>query len=338
MAKNTMESLNKVYDEILGAGPEIQDESAEKATGHAVDGAYVDEDYSDDAGDGTDPRVPADEDEDTEDFVGAGSDEDDDLDGSDDIEEKDDDADEYEEIPDRLIQAGREANLSDDAIVELAESRPEALEALARAQEAAAAVRQTQTRPDTAQEDVPQKPQTGAAFEPLKLELSEDDEEEMGSRAVKLIKTLADQVNRLGSQVNEHNANLSSVQQQTQSERIRQIDSFFDTLSDDIPDLGKTGSLTQRQKQNRIFAFKSARNAMEAYGIQNDEEALAIGAKALKGQTTEAQVKERLIKDLDRNKKRFTSRGFSRKRSDKRKSVEERAMDAINRVLDGTGE
>ena len=339
MAKETMEALNKVYTEILGAGPEIQDESAGKATGRAVDGAYVDEDYSDEAGDGTDPRELTDDDDD---LVGTGSEEDDDdeeVDDDDDFESKDKDDDGYEEIPDRLVQAGRMANLSDEAIVELSESRPEALEALARAQEAAmAASKKTHQDTHEAHEDTNQNASQKAAFEPLKLELSEEDEDEMGSRAVKLIKTLADQVNKLGSQVNEQNAGLSNVQQHTQSERIRQIDSFFDKLSDEIPDLGKTGSLTQRQKQNRVFAFKSARNAMESYGIASDEEALAIGAKALKGQTTDAQVKERIIKDLDKNKKRFTSRGFSRKRPDKKMSVEQRAMAAINRVLDGTSE
>lgn len=337
MAKDTMESLNKVYNEILGAGPAIQDESLSKGGRREVDGAYVDEDYSDDAGDGKDPREE-DAFEEDEDLVGGtGSDDDDDV-AEDDGDEMDDTDDGYEEIPDRLVQAGRQANLADDVIVELSETHPETLEALARAQEAAAARTQQTNQRQTTQEDKAPAADRGTGFKPIELDLSDEDEDEMGPRAVKLIKTLADQVNKLGGQVNEHNNSLNSVQQQSQSERIRQIDSYFDTLADDIPDLGKTGSLTERQKQNRIFAFKTARNAMESYGISNDEEALAMGAKALKGQKTEAQVKQRLIQDLDKNKKRFTARGHSRQRPDKKMSVEQRAMAAINRVLDGTSE
>ena len=338
MAKDTMEELNKVYNEILGAGPEIQDDSVETGGSRKVDGAYVNEDYSDDAGDGKDPREDDAFDEDDDLDSGTGSDDDDDDVAEDDGDEKDDVDDGDEEIPDRLVQAGRQANLADDVIVELAETHPETLEALARAHEAAAARFQQTNQRQTVQEDKTQTVNRETGFEPIKLDLSDEDEDEMGPRAVKLIKTLADQVNKLGGQVNEHNNSLNSVQQQTQSERIRQIDSYFDNLSDDIPDLGKTGSLTERQKQNRIFAFKTARNAMESYGISNDEEALAMGAKALKGQKTDAQVKQRLIQDLDKNKKRFTARGHSRQRSDKKMSVEQRAMAAINRVLDGTGE
>ena len=336
MAKDAMSELNKVYTEILGAGPEIQDDSSGSGARRDVDGAYVDEDYSDDAGDGKDPRED-DLNEEDEDLVGDTGSDDDNDDIEDDGVEKDDD-DGYEAIPDRLVQAGRQANLSDDAIVELSESRPEVLEALARAQEAAVQRTQQANQSHKAQEDKDSTQNRGDGFEPIKLEFTDDDEDEMGPRAMKLIKTLADQVNKLGGQVNEQNNSLNSVQQQTENERIRQIDSYFDKLSDEIPDLGKTGSLTERQKQSRVFAFKTARNAMESFGIRDDEEALAMGAKALKGQKSDAQVKRRLIEDLDKNKKRFTARGHSRKRPDSKMTVEQRAMAAINRVLDGTSE
>jgi hypothetical protein len=327
---NDLDEMNSVYNEILGEGPAIEDGDAGKGAGRSDD-AYAEEDYSGESGDGIDPRDDStlnddddtNTDDDDNDYLGTDDDGDtDDDDGTDD--------DGTEEIDERWVKAGRVANLGDDAIAELAESRPEALEALARAQEAAA-VRQ---KPNATQDADETDDTKDGGFKPLEFKFDEDDEEEMGSKALKVIRSLEAKVNELGGRLQDQQEGLGNIHRQSQSEKVRQIDLHFDKLAKEIPELGKTGSLTDKQKQNRIFAFKSASNAMQVYGDLSDEDALTMGARALLGTKTKNQAKNDLIRDLDRNKKRFTARGHSRQRPSKRKSVEERAMEALNRKLD----
>ncbi|MHC4332613.1 MAG: hypothetical protein ACYSUV_02545 [Planctomycetota bacterium] len=326
--------LDALYTEILGEGEPLKEDSDSDGNIAVGDGAYGQEDYSDEAGDGEDPREQEDEDLGYEDedelFEDEASEEEDaDEDGDDGAGEE---ADEYEEeIPQRLVDAGRQANLSDDAIVELAETRPEALEALARSQEVLGGQqRQKSVQQDASQQDT-KKSSTG--FKPLELELSSEDEEEMGSKAVSMIKELTNTVNELGGKLDQVGGSLGNVQKQTQMERIRQIDAHFDSLSDEVPELGQTSRLSNAERQNRVFVVETARQAMQVYGV-TDQEALAMGVKALKGQKSEASVKQKLLGDLDKNRTRFTARARSRKRPEKKRTTRDRAMEQINRILD----
>jgi hypothetical protein len=328
-------SLDETYNEILGTGGTSLEEMDESGT-HQEDGAYSQEDYSDDAGDGSDPREGDDD--------GLGLDDDDasdealEEDDDEQADEEDDDGagdEEETEIPQRLVDAGRLANLSDDAIVELAESRPEALEALARTQEFARQTQDSQQQ-ETDKKDESKKEQDSSIgkFKPLELELTDDDEEEMGSKAVEMIRELTKTVNTLGSELNNQQKSLGNVQQNAEMDKLRQIDVHFDSLADKVPELGKTGSLTKEQRQNRIFALSTASQAQRVYGIADEQKALAIGVKALQGQSTEAQTKEKLIRDLDKNKKRFTNRARNRTKQGKKMSVQDRAMNRITEILD----
>jgi hypothetical protein len=317
-----MDKLNNIYEEVLGTGPALEDEKdAGAPPAGKKDGAYSQEDYSDDAEDGTDPR-------DDSTLI-----EEEDGDGveTDDLDEGQE-VDEYEDIPSHLVEAGRAANMSDDDIRDLAETHPEALEALASAQESQNQQAAPPPKQSVKQTQTEEKPAGG--FEPLKLDFTEDDRDELGERSISIINTLVDKVNTLGSQVAEQNETTRGIQERGVQEQIREIDNTFDGMSEEIPSLGTTATLTADQKANRVFAFNAARAAMQAYGNMPIEQALAVGANALKGQQTENQVKAKLVSDLNKNKKRFVNRGRARKRSAPRKSVDERAVEAIGKVLD----
>ena len=329
-----MEELNAKYDEILGTGEPLKDEGGSEESMTEKDSAYGQEDYMDDAGDGTDPREEDDDDlgfEDEDELTGAGSDEDDDKAGG-----KDDDAgaDDVakEEIPQRLVDAARISGMSDDEIIELSEEHPVALEAIARAQEAR---RSIGTQQKTVQKDASQQEtdKTSSGFKPLELDLTSEDEEEMGSKAVSMIKQLTETVNNLGGKLEQQESSLGRVEQETQSERVRQIDNHFDTVADKVPELGKTVSLTEEQKLNRIFVVNTAQQAMRVYGL-SDKDALAMGVNALKGQKSEAKVKNDLVRDLDKNKKRFTARPRTRNKAEGKRSTKDRALEAIDSILD----
>ena len=314
-------TLNEVYDEVLGKGPAIEELSPEAPPAGQPDGAYSQEDYSDDAEDGTDPRDPSTElSEEEEDLLGA----------DDEFEDEEVDDEEYEEIPERLLEAGRIANLSERDIVELSESHPEALEALARTQEAVVA---TPIPQQSVVKEAPANETPVEGFQPLKLDLTEDDRDELGERSVTIIDSLVKKVNELGSQVQKNGQTTAAIQQNSIEDKNRGIDEHFDKLSKDIPGLGKLAAgLTADEKANRIFAAKTAHAAMQSYGGLTLEQALTKGASALRGDET--KVKAKLVADLERNKKRFTSRGRGQKRGTPRKSVDERAVEAISKVLD----
>ena len=317
-----MDKLNEVYDKVLGIGPAIEEvEDAGAAPAGKGDAAYSQEDYGDATEDGTDPRDASTEIEDEEPV-----DTEDEEFESEDVEDE-----EYEDIPPRLVEAGRAANLSERDIIELSETHPEALEALARAQE----VQQVAPPPrqKSAQKETTQEAPAGS-FEPLKLDFDDDDMDELGERSIKIINTLVDKVNSLGAQVAEQGQATKGVLEQGVQDKIRAIDDTFDTMVGDIPALGNTATLNADQRANRVFAFNAARAAMGAYGDMSLEQALTIGANALRGQQTDTQVKAKIIAGLNKNKKRFIARGHGQRKATPHRTVEERSIEAINRVLD----
>jgi hypothetical protein len=318
-----MTELNAVYEQVLGEGPVLEDEQTGAPPAGAQDGAYSQEDYGDDAEDGTDPRDDSTLDEDA---VKEYIEDDEPFEG----EEVDDE--EYEEVPARLVEAGRNANLSERDIVELAETHPEALEALARSQEQAYVTAQPTQQQSVEVKEAQTEP-TAGGLEPLKLDFDEDDREEMGERSIKIINTLVDKVNLLAGKVSEQQETTQTIKQQSDADRIRVIDETFDEMAEEIPGLGMSSTLTAEQKANRRFAFGAAREAMTTYGNMSIEQALTIGANAVRGQMTDTQVKAKLVSDLNKNKKRFTARAKGRRRTEPRKSVDDRAIDAISKVL-----
>lgn len=337
MAKDSggQDKLNAIYDSVLGKGEPVG--SAGRITGS--DGAYDQEDYSDDAGGGEDPRdeqAKNSEDlEHNEDDAGM----DDELDAAEEAksdESSDDDDTVEEEIPMRLVEAGRRANLADDVIVELAETKPHVLEALARSQEEALRI-SGRNRTDEVEDAALQGgKKSEKSLGKIELNLDEEDEFDFSPKAKKVIEELVGRVNALTGIIETHDESFERFQKQSQAEGSRRIDEFFDRVSKDVPLLGTSKALTKEQKDARLFAYRVAIGTQQAYNGQiGDEEALAIGVNALKGQLTEQQVKAKIVSDLDRNKKRFMARPKGRRQSTdgRHKSIEERSLAAIDKVL-----
>lgn len=333
MAKEE-KGLDEVYNEILGEGDSVEDKSGSVAGG---DPAYMDEDYSDDAGDGEDPRDKTTEkDAEDKDVETDENPESDDTDESEDYDDQDDDDEDEELIPEHLVEAGRNASLSDDLIVELAESQPHVLEALAKTQEEARKAAAAAAKLEGAeQKDGLDKPEKKAnSIEKLEVDFGEDDE--FSPTAKKAVQSLVDQVNSLTEKLNTHDQSFGEIQQQRQAEGTRRIDAYFDSVAEEIPALGKAETLNQEQTEARLFAFRVARGAQQTMEGLSDEDALAIGVNALKGQFTEQQVRTKVVADLNKQKKRFTARPKGRRQvsGKKGKSVEDRALGAINKILD----
>ena len=332
MAKEKSD-LNKVYDEILGKGEPVQVVSG---SGKGVDPAYMEEDYSDDEGSGVDPRDESTEnnaeDKDIESQKESGSEESED---SEETEEQDGEGLEEEIIPERLVQAGRMANLPDETIIELAETKPHVLEALANAHESVRQLVGKSSQLDGAkqQDGLDESKKDTKSIEKLQIDFGND--EDFSPTAKKVVQTLVDKVNSLTEVLDKHDQGFGEIHRQRQIEGTRKIDTYFDTVAKDVPLLGKASSLTKEQTEARLFAYRIARGAQQTMDGLSDEAALAIGVNALKGQLTEQQVRTKVVQDINSQKKRFIARPKGRRQIEaKGKSVEERSLAAISKILD----
>lgn len=321
--------LAKEYSDIFKSDAE--------GTGYkqSVDKAYEQPDYGATGEEAVDPRDPstftdddneAADDVDNEDIV-----DDEGPDNETESEEPDyENDDEYEEIPDRLVSAGRRRGYSDDKIMKLAEDAPEVLEDLADLQEMVSDVGTEMPPPPTDQEkkEAPEKPEDVEKIH-IETELIEagDDVKNVIKKLQDGYNSMVDQVNNLQGKQTEHDKSLNSFTQQQTEDYVRRVDSFFDQAAKDFPELGDSKELSV---ENMEFRQKVHDDAFAL--TQNGRpfgEALEFVLNAHKGQKSEQEVKKSVAKDLNRRKKSFTARPSHRKTAAKTTSPKDDALDAI---------
>lgn len=329
-----MSKLNTVYDAILGQGDPVVTEDGEPEAPAKGDPAYVNPDYSGERGDKIDPRDPTtlpkkDDEPEPE------PDEDIEPEGSEEVTE------EYEDIPDELVAAGRQAGFSDEEIIDLDATNPAALVALAKAYKQA-------TGPQPAAKAAPAEPtepvpdtKAKAKAEELALTLDlaglDDELSRVAGPVQDVVNKLIRQVADLKDKLDKTNITVDAGEKSREAEGNRQIDVFFDNVAEQVPELGTSGKLTETQTGARIYAWRIAKAIVNDSGGQvTMPEALQVGVNALKGQTKEVKLKARLASDLNKRKKQFTARPRgSRNRSGVPQQTEEqRGVAAVSKVLD----
>lgn len=327
-----MTELNKTYDEILGQGEPVvaTEDPKEPAKG---DPAYSDPDYSGQGGgDKVDPRDPST-------FPEKKDGEPEPEPNDNEPEGSEENTEEYEDIPDELVAAGRQAGFSDEEIIDLDATNPAALKALAKAYKQATGPEVKKAAPAEPKAAADAEPEKKAEELALNLDLAGLDDElsrvagPVQDVVTKLIKRVADLSDELGKTRNVVDAG----EQHRQAEGIRQIDAFFDSQAKEVPGLGTSGKLTETETDARIYAWRIAKAMVnDSNGELVMGEALKIGVNALKGQTTEVKLKARLASDLNKRKHKFTARPRGSRRTDKdsAKTEKERGMAAIGEVLD----
>jgi len=311
--KEAMEALNKKYDEIMGPGGKP-----------AVDEAYLPESEEDLEEDFVDPREESKEK--VDDKVVKESDKE-----SEEASEAAAKEDEYEDIPDHLIEAGRAHGFTDETIIGLAENQPEVLEALAGTyQNYQAAVAQREEKPQEPEKKVEE------AKAPEKLEhITLGDVSDFEPAAQETLKTFATTQNKLIDQLNMANEKLNTVDKQAaetqrgrQQDFDRRIDNFFDQVKD-IPQFGNTASLTPAQIKARQEAYGMADVFARSGGTL--EENLSKATKAYKGLYDTGESSETTLRrKLDKNKKRFSARPGGQKTKPKFKSEEDKVMHVMD--------
>lgn len=322
-----MTKLNEAYDAVLGPGEPVVaiDEPKEPAKG---DPAYADPDYSGKGDNKVDPRdpttFPKKDEPDPE------PDEDGEPEGSE----------QYEDIPDDLVAAGRQAGFSDEEIIDLDATNPAVLTALAKAYGQAkgppAAEKAAPAEPAPKADTAPEKKAEELA---LKLDLAglNDDESRIAGPVQDVVNKLIQQVAELKGELDKTKVTVDAGEQSRQAEGNRQIDVFFDNVAKEVPELGTSGKLTEKETDARIYAWRIA-NAIvkDSDGKVTMNEALQVGVNALRGQVSEVKLKARLASDLNKSKSRFTARprGSRSRPGDTKQTEEQRGIAAIGKVLD----
>ncbi len=322
-----MDKLNEVYDGILGeTGDSIATTESEPEAKAKGDPAYQDPDYSGQKGDKVDPRDPT-----TFPEKDAEPEPDDEPQGPE-VDE------EYEDIPDELVAAGRQAGLTDEEIIDLDAEKPAVLKALAEAQKRAIGPAQEKRAPAEPAPAPDKKPEPKAESLELKFDLPGLDDElsQVAGPVQEVVNKLLNRVTQLEEGLGKTQAGMADVEKGREAEMFRQVDVFFDNQAEQLPELGNTKDLKQPHVDARIFAWNVANDLMTGSGGKTSlQDALAIGVNALRGRVSETKLKARVVSELNKQKSKFSPRPRgSRRGPDKPKGEEERGLAAINEILD----
>lgn len=320
--------LNEVYDAVLGAGEPVvaTEEPKEPVKG---DGAYDDPDYSGQGDSKVDPRDPTtfpkkDEPEPEPDH-------DIEPQGSEEVTE------EYEDIPDELVAAGRQAGFTDEEIIDLDVASPAVLTALAKAYKQATGPPETKKAPEEPAPDTKAKEEAEELALELDLPGLNDELGQVAGPVQDVVNKLIRQVADLRAELGKTKVTVDAGERSREAEGNRQIDVFFDNVAEQVPELGTSGKLTGPQTDARIYAWRIAKAIVnDSGGEVTMTEALKVGVDALKGQTKEVKLKARLASDLNKRKKQFTARprGSRNKGGGKPLTEKQRGIAAIDNVLD----
>lgn len=333
MSDESMTDLQKVYDEILGPGEEIKDDQ-QTVVG---DEAYTEEDYtSESLEEGVDDKDPREVDNDDTEEV------DNELTESeydDEYEEYDGDDDETDEdfIPDHLVEVGRQAGLSDEEIIRLDAENPTFLESLA---DSKRSKEQEIVAPDTG--DATEDEKKREVLSKLNIDATALELDENTAQAVtpiqEVVNKMVDRITELEEQLGHTSNGVDELSKSREAEFSNQIDGYFDSKVKDVPAFGLVKSMTQQQAKARTEAWEVARAIHNGSGGKIGlDEALETSVNALKGKVGEKQVKENLVNGLRNQKKRFTSRPRGgRRKKEPRLTEKQRALKAIDGILDGT--
>ena len=233
-----------------------------------------------------------------------------------------------EPVPDNLVQAGRAYGLTDETIIDLSESHPDALEAMARSYERLRAG--SVLAPGQAPLKQPEQPK---AMDRISVDVSALDED--AGKTVKGLETtvnkLIDANNDLRKEIHTVKGGLETTQQAEQARRVSYIDGLFDKVSE-FPELGKSGAMENSQKTLRGEIYDVAVKWQRRNG-GNFEQSLEKAAQSFRGLYGHSGVKSKesdVAEKLNRRKQKFTARPTGQKTTQKFANAEEKAMAAMD--------
>ena len=170
---------------------------------------------------------------------------------------------EYEDIPDELVAAGRQAGYSDEEIIDLDKDNPAVLEALARAHKAKGPEPEAKAKPEPKPEP-DKKPDPKPESLELKFDLPGLDDElsQVAGPVQEAFNKLLSRVSQLESGLGETQDSMAGVEKGREAEMFRQVDVFFDNQAEQLPELGNSSKFDQDAVDARMYAWNIANDLM----------------------------------------------------------------------------
>lgn len=254
------------------------------------------------------------------------------------------DDDEYEEIDPVLVDAARRAGLQDDEIVSLAENDPYTLIKIRR--DMVEETRQTKSKSDgTVNKD--KDVQSTLKIDEIVKSLSEDEEE--AEKYKKLLSPFVDEINTLKSELGDVKGNIRESEQESQISKVRsnvnKANDFFDNLSKDFPEFGKTESLPKDASGQYLVSYPAVkvRSALwkvaagfEMSGMSFDD-SLKAAQQWYKGGNAEKYAEQKLIKDLKSREKKLSPKKTAKSTVKVYASENERKADVVKEAKKKAG-
>jgi hypothetical protein len=258
------------------------------------------------------------------------------------------DADEFEEIDARLVNAARRFGWSDEKIIRVAEDDETILEDLANLLDRTLE-QDRQKKQDT--DKLQGEPDTVPALD--KFELSDEElvklKDSVGDEGAGLIKGLADRLNIAVDRLNEVQGDVSSNKKAEQDRlaqnRLERANTIFDEMSESFPVFSKSDKLpimADGTYDRNSLAFK-ARAEVFAVAEQFSKMGLSFD-KAMDeamtwfaGKQGSKHVENKVVKQLNARKKQFTARPTHKKTEKQFSSKEDEAEHTMSEIFEKLG-
>lgn len=252
------------------------------------------------------------------------------------------------ELPNRLLQAARRANMDDNDVLALGERAEQILGHLADnfdkvSQELGelGRLRKEQQQPAQAKPAAGQPPQAKAQAgeEPA---VEPDDLFGMSDKTKELLDKKINALEQEVLQLRQKEEERTQVQQRIFQQQIKSTcANFFDTKAESYPELGKQATLNAEQEAKRTAIYDLAENiglgSKQKGKVVTLEEALAMAFNIYEGQNARKSVRKELISEVRNRDGQRISRPTARRTQDTFSSAREKAMESYRRLAAAKG-
>jgi hypothetical protein len=236
---------------------------------------------------------------------------------------------ESEPIPSEQVEAGYAAGLTEEVIVQLAETNPAVLKALAE-------FRSRAKEPASVEEISEEKVEGPTVLEYVKspeLDFKDEKVKDLFAGLVGNQNRLIDQLNQVNQVLHENKMTVLQTQKAESEKFDAFVDNYLDAKVKDCPAIGLSRSLGGEQLQTRQGIFAIAKVLSKGTW----EERLGTALKMWNVQGSGDEAERKLAAKLDGQKKKFSPRPGGQKSTKDTRTAQERAMVEFDEIAEKHG-
>lgn len=247
-------------------------------------------------------------------------------------EETHEEEEETEPIPQDQVDIARSLGFKDDDIVKMANDSPERLEKMVELYSKPAPLPKTEEKVERQKEEIKETPQ----LKHLKLDDLGDLDPDTAKAVSAILQAHNESIDSRNDLVKEldglkkHNETTAQGEIRNENERV---DRYFDSVMDDVPELGTSNSLTDEQKNTRLEVYglaavlRQSRNLGESAALEEATYLYSLSKMDL--ETLEKEAEQRVKEKITKQKKRMSPRPSGKKTKDKEEKGDKAALETL---------